>query len=158
MASVAEALYNTLLVANNVEISGNAAASSGGGVWMNHANTRLNMSGGEISDNGFMELFDANNVLIGTVQTVNGGGVYVANGRFDLHNGAVSDNWARNGGGVGVGTNGHFHTRSNQALPGTAEISGNEVLGILDSTSNGNGGACSSRRVRQPMSALAAAQ
>jgi|GEM_PF-774191 len=79
----------TLIINNNVNISGNSA-TNGGGVYVKAGTLKLG--------NGSIENNDNSNY---TDETTYGGGVYVnTNASFEMNGGSIYDNKATNGGGV----------------------------------------------------------
>ena len=92
MGSAALAANNAFHVTNFVTISNNTAFN-GGGIYMNQANARVNMTGGEISNNTASN--DGGGVLVRTAGSTS----------FTMTGGEISNNTAvtNNGGGIWIG-------------------------------------------------------
>jgi hypothetical protein len=106
------------------EISGNTVNSTttaGGGVFVNNANARFTMSGGEIHDNAA----DGNS----------GGGVFINNGSFEMTGGEIHGNTTTSsGGGVFVSSNGVFAINGGEIYDNTtAEAGGGVFVNSSDS-------------------------
>ena len=124
LASSAPAASNTLNVTSQVQITGNSATSRGGGVYMNHANARLNITGGQINNNGHLRTIVVN---AGTwpVATVNGGGVFMNFGQTTMSSGQINSNRAsNNGGGLWVGEDASFSASGTSAITGNTAVDG----------------------------------
>lgn len=78
-------IKGTVEITNNTSIG--STAGQGGGIWL---------SGGSVTlkeDNGQEPVIKDNS-------TENGGGIYIADGKFDMRSGTITGNTAQNGGGV----------------------------------------------------------
>ncbi|MCL2360572.1 MAG: hypothetical protein FWC73_02020 [Defluviitaleaceae bacterium] len=101
VSAAAEGVLAYFVVCDNVTITNNSAGRYGGGIAINHANRRVLMTGGEITNNGGPAtlITNAAGATI-DINTHNGGGVHVLNGTFTMLRGDITGNHALGAGGL----------------------------------------------------------
>lgn len=141
-------------------ITGNAASTSGGGVFID-SNGTLNVNGGTISENsasksgGGLYTYDGTiNMTDGTIcsnSATNGGGVY-DNGTLIMFGGTITENSAVSGGGVFINALSTFNMQGGIISENSATQSGGGVYVNDMGTFEMNGGNIETNRVTEDLS------